>query len=202
MSGNLDTYLHVTAAASGTALPSAARCHIHLSARPMVIVAYKLAGDAASPVAVMYGTDPSSPKLLVAPEPRSREIRFELLNEFTADFLAWAQSTPDGDAPQVMVANQATSEFLGVLGRSLRHPPRNSPVPRATVLGARHLAWLAERAEHPGSGVVVPMTIALARHWRTGQSDLEDSQLPATLAWIDPPAVLHGPRRRRSGRSH
>ena len=192
MSGNLDTYLHVMAAASGNALPRAARRHFHLAARPMAIAIYKLAGDAATPVAVMYGTDPASPALLAAPEPRSREIRFELLNEFMADLLTWARSVPEGDAPQLLVANPATVEFLGVLGRSLRHPPRNSPIPPATVLGARHLAWLAERAEHPGSAVIVPMTTALAQHWRTGQSDLEDSQLPTALAWIDPPAGQTG----------
>ncbi|MCO1658908.1 hypothetical protein [Pseudonocardia humida] len=192
MSGNLDTYLHVTAAATGNAMPRAARCHLRLLRQPMAVAIYKLAGDAASPLAVMYGNDPAAPKLLVAPEPRSREIRFKLLNEFMLDMLTWARSAPEGEAPQLLVANPATAKFLGVLGRSLRHPPTGSAVPPATVLGARHLAWLTERAEHPGSAVVVPLTGALAQHWRTGQSDIEDTQLPATLAWIDPPAAWSG----------
>lgn len=192
MSGNLDTYLHVTAASTGVALPRAAKCHVHLAARPMAIALYKLAGDAASPLAVLYGTDRARPKLLVAPEPRSREIRFDLLNELMADLLAWLRATPEDEAPQLLVANPATAQFLGVLGRSLRHPPRSSIVPEATVYAGRHLAWLAERAEHPGSAVVIAMTAVLSDHWRTGQSDLEDSQLPTALAWIDPPIGVNG----------
>ena len=36
------------------------------------------------------------------------------------------------------------------------------------------------------------MTTALADHWATGQSDLEDANLAALLGWIDPAAGLTG----------
>lgn len=192
MSSALDTLLHLEAADSGLVQARATRRHVHLDANPMAVAVYKLAGDAASPVAIIYGTDALRPRLLVAPEPRSREIRFELLNQFMPDLLMWMHGRPDGTAPQLLVANPSSGAFLGLLGRSLRHPPRDGSVPLDTVLAARHLAWLDERSEHPGGTVILPLTAVLAQHWRTGQSDLEDAQLATLLAWIDPGEGIDG----------
>ena len=63
--------------------------------------------------------------------------------------------------------------------------------PTVPLLG-RWLTHYAERAEVPGSALLLPMTSALAEHWATGQSDLEDANLAALLGWIDPPDGLTG----------
>ena len=59
------------------------------------------------------------------------------------------------------------------------------------VLG-RWLTFLAERAEHPASSLMLAVTDALALHWATGQSPVEDLNLGALLGWIDPPPGLTG----------
>jgi len=56
------------------------------------------------------------------------------------------------------------------------------------------LTFLAERAEYPGSSMMVAATEALALHWATGQSSVEDGNLAAILGWIAPPPGLDGAR--------
>jgi hypothetical protein len=58
----------------------------------------------------------------------------------------------------------------------------------------RWLTFFAERSEHPGSCLLLAATDALALHWATGQSPLEDQNLAALLGWIDPPTGLTGPQ--------
>ena len=64
--------------------------------------------------------------------------------------------------------------------------------PSAVPVLGRWLTWLAERAEVPGSCVLLAATRALALHWASGQSDVEDQNLATLLGWIDPPAGLTG----------
>ena len=59
------------------------------------------------------------------------------------------------------------------------------------VLG-RWLTFFTERAEHPASSLMLAVTDALALHWATGQSPVEDLNLGALLGWIDPPPGLTG----------
>jgi hypothetical protein len=59
------------------------------------------------------------------------------------------------------------------------------------VLG-RWLTFLATRAERPGSCLLMAATEALAMHWASGQSAVEDQNLATQLGWIDPPAGLTG----------
>ena len=59
------------------------------------------------------------------------------------------------------------------------------------VLG-RWLTFFAERAEHPASSLMLAATEALALHWATGQSSVEDLNLGAILGWIDPPPGQSG----------
>src|SRR6266516_3477620 len=188
-----DSYLRARAAAEGRALPRASRRHRHLAEAPLAVCAYKLAGDPASPLAIMYGTDRSVPTLRVAPEPRNRTIRFGLLNPFAIDLLDYLAGYPaDAEgalvagAPQLIVPNVSTCQFLEVLGRSLRHPGRTGAIPPTTVQAGRHLAWFAQQSEHPGQALMLPITETLAAHCITGQSDYEDASLPALLGWIAP----------------
>ena len=90
--------------------------------------------------------------------------------------------------------NPNAAAFLGLLGRStrLRRTDGEYAVRPTVPLLGRWLTHYAERAEVPGSVLLLPMTTALAEHWATGQSDLEDANLAALLGWIDPPAGLTG----------
>jgi hypothetical protein len=45
--------------------------------------------------------------------------------------------------------------------------------------------------------MLVALTNALGLHWATGQSSLEDANLAAAMAWIDPPAGITGPEAAR-----
>jgi hypothetical protein len=192
----LDTYLKVRAAAEDRALPRASMCHRHLGDDPLVIVTVKLAGDPASPLGVLVGTDRDRPAFFCAPEPRNRDLRFGLINPFADVLLDHLRGHEpiegdDRDAPlrpcpQLVVPNTATAQFLEVLGRSVRHPGPAGLIPPATVQAGRHLAWFGSQAEHPGQALVLPMTDLLCGHWTTGQSALEDELLAAVLAWITP----------------
>ncbi|WP_280234522.1 hypothetical protein [Nocardia cyriacigeorgica] len=93
------------------------------------------------------------------------------------------------DAPQLLVPNGGGVEFLRLLGRSVRFHPTEGPtaVPESVPLLGRWLTWFADRAEHPGSCALLPLTTVLTMHWATGQSALEDANLAALLGWIAPP---------------
>ena len=103
------------------------------------------------------------------------------------------------DAPQLLVPNRGGVELLGLLGRSTRFrrtaedpDPGPYPAPTRVPLLGRWLTHLRERAQVPGSSLLLAMTDLLGRHWATGQSTLEDQHLGALLAWIDPPDGLTG----------
>ena len=101
---------------------------------------------------------------------------------------------PLQDAPQLLVPNPNAAAFLRLLGRStrLRRTDGEHAVRPTVPLLGRWLTHYAERAEVPGSALLLAMTTALAEHWATGQSDLEDANLAALLAWIDPADGLTG----------
>jgi hypothetical protein len=190
------------AADTGTAQPTCTVRHVHISPRPLVFVPLALAGEVNAPLAAMVGSDPAAPALLVVPEPRDRDQRFGFAAELSAMILSYIHSyfadeelvggrdpgTRYADAPQLLVPNPAGVTFTRLLGRSTRFLRTEGPYAVAEsvpVLG-RWLTFLAERAEHPGSSLVVAATDALAAHWATGQSPVEDRNLGALLGWIDP----------------
>jgi len=103
------------------------------------------------------------------------------------------------DAPQLIVPNPGGVQHLALLGRSTRFrrtaedaDPGAYPAPTQVPLLGRWLTHLTERAQVPGSSLLLPMTGLLARHWATGQSHLEDQHLAARLAWHTPPPGLTG----------
>src|SRR6185437_13318887 len=63
--------------------------------------------------------------------------------------------------------------------------------PAVPVLG-RWLTFLAERAEVPGSCLLLAATQALSQEWASGQSAVEDLHLASLMGWIDPPPGLTG----------
>ncbi|MFI9643702.1 hypothetical protein ACIG87_27220 [Micromonospora sp. NPDC051925] len=199
------------AVAAGVAQPIATVRHLHLAARPLVLVPLAMAGEAHAPLAALVGTAPDDARLLVVPQPRNRDQRLRFVTELAGIVLPWldgfrgvseAVAVDRGrdvryryvDAPQVWVPNPAGITFLRLLGRStrFRRPDGDHPVHPAVPLLGRWLTFFAERAEQPGSSALVAMTDALTLHWATGQSAVEDLHLPALLGWIDPPAGESG----------
>ncbi|RKE19170.1 hypothetical protein [Streptomyces sp. TLI_171] len=99
------------------------------------------------------------------------------------------------DAPQLIVPNAGGVAHLALLGRSTRFrrtaqdpDPGEYPAPTQVPLLGRWLTHLTDRAQVPGSSMLLAMTGLLSRHWATGQSNLEDQHLAARLAWHVPPA--------------
>ncbi|MEU6902811.1 hypothetical protein [Streptomyces virginiae] len=97
------------------------------------------------------------------------------------------------DAPQLIVPSRAGIEYVRLLGRSMRFrrtaeedPDNPYPAPSRVPLLGRWFTHLGERARVPGSSMLLSATDLLARHWATGQSNLEDQHLGALLAWIAP----------------
>ncbi|MGH3279205.1 MAG: hypothetical protein ACRDNW_08720, partial [Trebonia sp.] len=130
----LTALARVAAAAGGRALPTKTVRHVHLSARPLVLVAAQLAGEACAPLAVLVGDDRGAPRLLVVYEPRDRSQRFAFAADLADVVLpaieryiddaggpgAGERSEPYPDAPQILVPNVPTAAFLRLLGRSTR----------------------------------------------------------------------------------
>ena len=200
------------AVASRIAQPTCTVRHVHVSDRPLVLIPLALAGEANAPLAAMIGDDPGSPRLLAVTQPRNRDQRFEFAAALAAAvvgyieaFCSAVETVPSGsgreprqrytDAPQILVPNRAGIGFVRLLGRSTRFRRSTGEYavdPEVPVLG-RWLTFLAERAEHPGSCLLLAATDALALHWASGQSSTEDLNLAALLGWIDPPRGMTGP---------
>lgn len=194
------------AATAGRAVPLSRVRHRRLSSTPLVIVPLTLAGDPAAPVAVATGITRGRLQLLTVPQPRNREQRLQLLTRLAQTVLQYItdrqQSTESvaatgtqpartryTQAPQVLVPNKAARDYIGLLGRSVRFERADGPYavdPAVPALG-KWLTWLADNSDEPGSALLADLTGFLSEHWATGQSPLEDANLAAQLAWIDPP---------------
>lgn len=202
----LTALARVQAVRAGRAQPIATVRHLHPHDRPLVLVPLALAGEASTPLAVLVGADREAPRLLVVPRPYDRGQRLAFAADLAAVVVSYVDSFADrmeavpadhgrqvrlryANAPQLLVPNRAGVGFLRLFGRSIRFlRPGGTPDvdPAVPVLG-RWLTFFAERAEHPGSCLLLAATDALARHWASGQSSIEDQNLAALLGWIDPP---------------
>jgi len=149
--------------------------------------------------------------LLVVPQPRNRSQRFEFAASLASIVVPYVDSFRGAtetvavdrgrdvrerfvDAPQILVPNAGGVGFVRLFGRSTRFRRTEGEYavdPSVPMLG-RWLTFFAERTEYPGSSSLLSMTGALALHWASGQSALEDANLAALVAWIDPPAGMSG----------
>jgi hypothetical protein len=207
----LSAYRRLTAAATGIAQPIATRRHYHASDEPLVVCCYHLSGDPGAPIGFLYGTDRTKPEIDVIGEPRNRELRFRGLERFArninsyigkftsvtpiADRHGQPRLTHNGDplvaaldAPQLLVPNVATAQWLGVLARSALwlRTDGDHPVDPELPLMARHLMHLSERRAIPGSSNLLSATEWLGMHWITGQTHFEDANVATMLSWVDP----------------
>jgi hypothetical protein len=199
------------ALAAGVAQPTATVRHLHLAERPLVLVPLTMAGEANAPLAALVGAAPDEARLLIVPQPRNRDQRLDFVTALATVVLPYldghrgvAESVPIDrgrdvryryvEAPQLWVPNSAGITFVRLLGRATRFRRTDGeyPVDASVPLLGRWLTFLAERAEHPGSSMLLALTDALGLHWATGQSAVEDLHLAAQLGWIDPPAGMLG----------
>jgi hypothetical protein len=160
--------------------------HVYLAPAPLVLIPLGMAGEANAPLAAMIGSSPDVSRLLTVAEPRDRDERFGFAAELADIVTSYIASTQD---PQLLVPNPASVSFIRLLGRSTRFRETTGEwaVPQEVPILGRWLTFFADHTEHPASSLMLAMTDALAQHWATGQSDLEDRNLATLLAWIDPP---------------
>ncbi|HTD79020.1 MAG TPA: hypothetical protein VK898_15385, partial [Chloroflexota bacterium] len=202
---SIELLLKAQAAASGRVQRRRLFRHVHIERAPLAIAALQMAGEPHSLWAALIGTDQRQPQLIVAPEPRNRDIAFGALADLAEVICGafdgaaraprvqvprkngeplWRCST----APQVLVANRGVVDLLDRLGRRMRTAGYGGHVhvpPSVNTAGA-HLGFLAEAARQPGSALALIATEQLARHAVTGQSALEDAHLGSQLGWWDP----------------
>jgi hypothetical protein len=197
--------------AAGRALPTATVRHLHLHDRPLVLIPLAMAGEPNAPLAALVGTDRHAPELLVVAQPRNRDQRFAFAAALASHLVSYVDSCVGAteavpvdrgrdvrhryvDAPQLWVPNTGGVEFVRLFGRSTRFRSADGdhPVPPSVPLLGRWLTFFANAAEVPGSSLLLNAVQALGLHWATGQSSVEDAQLAAQLAWIDPPPGRSG----------
>lgn len=199
----LTSLLKMRAADTGNALRASQLRHLHLSDQPLMLMAMTRTGPAARPLAVMLGTDPHRPKLLVAPPSGSTTSMLAALADAVTAYIDACQRHSEHlpainkrparrrytDAPQILVPNPQTVQHLKVLGDALRFRgvDDQNPHSRSIQRLGHWLTYLTDRADIPGSAALIPMTSLLCMHWVTGQSPPEDEDLATLLAWIDPP---------------
>jgi hypothetical protein len=104
----LTALARAAAATTGRALPTKTHRHVHLSARPLVLVAVQLAGEACAPLALLVGDDRDKPRLLVAYEPRNRTQRFEFAADLAAIVLLYLDGYAD-DADSETTDSETTA---------------------------------------------------------------------------------------------
>ncbi|MEU7066242.1 hypothetical protein [Streptomyces sp. NPDC046161] len=141
----LNTLARLEAVRSGRARALATVRHRHLSGRPLVFVPLTTSGEAGAPLGALVGTDRDDPCLLVIPQPRDRDLRWEFLAELARQVMPYIDAYADAvepaertetdpatgkrvkvetelcvDAPQLIVPSRAGVEYVRLLGRSMR----------------------------------------------------------------------------------
>jgi hypothetical protein len=177
--------------------------HRLLIDHPLMTVLWQLGAEPFSAAAIGWGAQPGKLSLSVAGEPRNRDLAFAALLPFAREFNAYFEAPSrqrqwigEGGsrfecattAPQVVVANSATAELLGRLGRRLAYLPTTGEYPADPNLVrlGRHLLFLRNHAAVPGQQLIVSLTDLMNAHWVTPQSSVERQSLSALDAWCEP----------------
>lgn len=150
----------------------------------MVLAFVQMAGEPFSLWACRAGRDPGeSADWIFVPDPRDRERQAEAFEQLAhvVNTAVEASMEIDLEPLQVWVTNPAAANNLRRLSRVMRARNISDEVGRA----ASYLDLYAQAASTPGSALCVVATEALRAHRVTGQSDFEDANLAAQLAWWD-----------------
>ncbi len=218
---HLDIAFAARAFAAARAVRSSTVRHRRLVPKPIGVVLWQLGAEPFSAAAIGWGESHAQPHMAVAGEPRNRDLAFAALLDFAKWFnprfeahyadretLTRGKSTITvaRTAPQIVVANLATVELLGRLGRRLAYLPTDGPRPAdpALVRLGRHLRFLWDHCSTPGQQLVVAMTDLMNAHWATPSRRLNGSPFPPwTPSSSHPPAsqVLMQPLLLRSAQS-
>lgn len=177
--------------------------HRRLLPRPMVIVPWQLGGEPFSASAIGFGCTEDGLSLVVAGDPRNRDLAFAALREFAGWFIPRFEEpardrqtqTRYGHSaevsrsiPQVVVPNRESVAFLGRVGRRLAYLPMigNAPAPIELVRLGQHLQFVARHAAEPGQQLIIPLARFVAEYWVTPQTEVERASLAALEAFIEP----------------
>ncbi|MER5222461.1 hypothetical protein [Streptomyces flaveus] len=175
------TLARLEAVDTGRAQPLATVRHRHLTERPLVFVPLTTAGEAGAPLGALVGTDRDTPRLLVVPQPRDRDLRFAFLAELAGVVLPYidayaenveaaerTETDPEtgkrikvevelcADAPQLIVPSRAGIEFVRLLGRSMRFRRTAEQDPEAPHPAPPHVPLLGRWLTHFGERARVP----------------------------------------------
>lgn len=200
----LEVLLAARAHTERRAIRSAIYRHRWISANPIVIVPWQLGSEPFSASAIGFGRRPDAMRIVVAGDPRNRDLAFRALDEFGGWFLPQFEhpgevrdAIPLGDrmasvatqVPQVVVPNRESVNLLGRLGRRLAYLPTDGEwaAPLSLVRLGQQLQFLHRHADEPGQQLILAMSEVVAQHWVTPQSELERASLPALEAFIEPP---------------
>ncbi|MFI6087330.1 hypothetical protein [Streptomyces sp. NPDC051218] len=177
----IDNLARLEAVATGRAQPRATARHRHLSQRPLVLVPLITAGEAGAPLGALVGTERTSPRLLVVPQPRDRDLRFTFLAQladtvleyvdfFTDDVEAAERSETDpetgkrvkvevelcSEAPQLIVPSRAGIDFVRLIGRSTRFRRTAEQDPETPYPAPPRVPLLGRWLTHFGERARVP----------------------------------------------
>jgi hypothetical protein len=206
---HLDAALAARAFRCGRALRSASRRHRRLVPRPLAVVLFQLGAEQFSAAALGWGERVDRMEMAVAGEPRNPDLAFAALLRFARWFnprfeahgadretftRGESRFTRARSAPQVLVANAATVEMLGRLGRRLAYLSTEGPraADPALVRLGRHLRFLWDHWATAGQQLLVCLTDLLNDHWASPLSPLEGQSLAALDAYIQPAPGQHG----------
>ncbi|WP_405736635.1 hypothetical protein OG885_28465 [Streptomyces sp. NBC_00028] len=175
------TLARLEAVSTGRAQPAATVRHRHLADRPLVLVPLTTAGEAGAPLGALVGTDRDAPRLLVVPQPRDRDLRFQFLSELADVVLPYvdtyaeaveaaerSETDPEtgkrvkvevelcADAPQLIVPSRAGVDFVRLLGRSMRFRRTAEQDPEAPHPAPPRVPLLGRWLTHFGERARVP----------------------------------------------
>jgi hypothetical protein len=192
----------------GRALRRTTLRHTHLSDPPLGIAMWRLGGERFRAAAVAWGPLGGPFQLVVAGEPRNRDLYFAALAPFAADLCARVRRAASlavarqrggrtefipADALQIVVPNRTTIAALGLLGRYLAYlSDRGGITPDPALIEAgKHLRFYGRHVRVPGQSLIVPLDRLVSEHWATLLSPFEQANLAALDAQIEPPTGVH-----------
>lgn len=195
-----DTVAKARALREGHAIELQTAGRYRLVDDPAILTMYALPGEDATIFAVMFGyASDAQPRFSrVIMDPRNRTEQYDLFIDLGRVLGAYfAEAQHSGSYPQIVISGPSSvAHVLALAGRalSLRTRDDSGKTDDATLARNRviftefgeRLGYLRNRWETPGQQILVPATDMLTAIWATGQSALEDAQLHAVRAWIDP----------------